>query len=44
MTRLITCAVALVALATQLLLGLKLESTKGPVNAFVIDRVERPVE
>jgi len=25
-------------------LGLKLESTRGPVEILVIDRVERPVE
>ena len=30
--------------ALQEQLGLKLEATKGPVNAFVIDRLERPAD
>jgi uncharacterized protein (TIGR03435 family) len=30
--------------ALQEQLGLKLEATKGPVNTFVIDRVERPAD
>ena len=29
--------------AVQEQLGLKLESTKGPVDVFVIDHVERPI-
>ena len=30
--------------ALQEQLGLKLEATKGPVNAFVIERLERPTD